>query len=100
MRLSFYLTSGHKYQHNTLFYPWKSLLNDLLRLNSIADTSRRQNQVLTVLQEMSPAAVTFAPLLNSVLNLELPSNSDFDYFFQSTQNNRECTFCNVYTYSV
>lgn len=85
-------SSGHKYQQHTLFFPWRSIFADLLKLNGFAANSSalRQNCVATVLNEVSPFALTYAPLLNPILHVNFPSNEYFHFFLQSTSQNREC----------
>ena len=93
------MSSGHKYQQHTLFFPWRSIYAELLKLNGFSANSSalRQNCVATVLNEVSPFALTYAPLLNPILGVNFPSNEYFHFFLQSTSQNRECKSQKNYT---
>ena len=91
--LSIYTSSGHKYHEHDLFYPWRSLFSDLLKLNNFSNSNNsiqlRKNYIGSILGEVSPYALVYAPLLNPIFHVDFPTNEYMTFFLNSTQHNRE-----------
>jgi class 3 adenylate cyclase/tetratricopeptide (TPR) repeat protein len=60
-------------EKTTPYFAWRDLFSTLLGLQAVSDTAARRQRVLDFL-EPQPQLLTLAPLLNTLLNLDLPDN--------------------------
>jgi class 3 adenylate cyclase len=66
--------AGDAVERNAPYHGWRSIIEELLDLWRIVDNQERRQRVLEHLQGW-PDLVELAPLLNSVLDLELPETA-------------------------
>ena len=65
--------AGDAIEQSTPYHAWRSIFTQLIGLGGAEDIEERRARVLTHVQA-DPALARLAPLLNSVLPLELPDN--------------------------
>lgn len=58
---------------STSYFVWRSILDHLLDLNTLAGKAERRQKILCLLAE-EPELLPLAPLLNLVLSVEFPQN--------------------------
>ena len=68
-----YVASCSAVEAATPYFPWRSLLDDLLAMSSLADPVERGAHVAGVLQSR-PHLLHLAPLLNDLLGIALPED--------------------------
>jgi class 3 adenylate cyclase/tetratricopeptide (TPR) repeat protein len=78
--LAYWVGGGEAIERATAYHAWRPIIGQLFSLDGLAeglDESRRrtaQERVLARLEEVDPALVALAPLLNAVLPLDLPES--------------------------
>jgi class 3 adenylate cyclase/tetratricopeptide (TPR) repeat protein len=67
---------GYSLAHRTLspFGPWVQLLSSLFGIDGVASTAERSRLVLDTVRKLSPELLDYAPLLNSLLDVDVPMN--------------------------
>ncbi len=78
--LGHWVGSGEAIERATAYHAWRPIISQLFMLDGLAEgldeTRRRaaQERVLAKLEEVDPALIELAPLLNAVLPLDLPES--------------------------
>ena len=73
MRLGIFSGAGDAIENSTPYYVWRSVFNQIFDLEVLATTEARRSHILDLL-ELEPQLLPLAPLLNSVLMLDLPES--------------------------
>ena len=71
--LKTYFGNGDALERNTSYFMWRRVLFCLFELHGLADLDARRTRVQTMLTDV-PEMLNIAPLLNTVLPLDIPEN--------------------------
>ena len=69
-----FLGSGSADEHATLYYVWRDIFSHMLDLNVLTEPSQRRRHLFDLLED-EPDLLELAPLLNTIMLLELPDNA-------------------------
>jgi class 3 adenylate cyclase len=72
-RLTVFSGGGDAVEKSTPYYAWRSVFSQLFDLEVLVNPEARRRHILDLL-EVEPELLELAPLLNSILLLELPDN--------------------------
>ncbi|MEI7556465.1 adenylate/guanylate cyclase domain-containing protein [Candidatus Chlorohelix sp.] len=73
MRVTVFSGAGDSIEKSTPYYAWRSIFSQLFDLEILAEPEDRRRHILDLL-ELEPDLLKLAPLLNTVLMLDLPEN--------------------------
>lgn len=73
MRVTVFSGAGDSIEKSTPYYAWRSIFSQLFDLEVLAEPEDRRRHILDLL-ELEPDLLKLAPLLNTVLMLDLPEN--------------------------
>jgi class 3 adenylate cyclase/tetratricopeptide (TPR) repeat protein len=76
MGVATFVGNGDSIETTTLYHAWKTVLNDALELGSTTDAPARRRARLLLHLEHDPELLNLAPLLSTVLSLELADNEN------------------------
>ena len=71
---AYLLGAGQSIEQQTPYRAWRDIFNFYFAINQTFDAATRRQKVLTTIQQTIPEQLPYAPLLNDLLNLDLPAN--------------------------
>jgi tetratricopeptide (TPR) repeat protein len=72
-RMTVFTGGGDALEHSTPYYAWRNIFSQLYDIDVLSDPAARRRHMLDLL-ELEPELLQWAPLLNTVLPLDLPDN--------------------------
>lgn len=73
-RINVFTGGGDALEQSTPYYAWRAVFSQLYDIDVLSDQTARRRHMLDLL-ELEPELLNLAPLLNTVLPLDLPDNS-------------------------
>ncbi|GAB4160973.1 MAG: hypothetical protein Fur005_17990 [Roseiflexaceae bacterium] len=83
-RMSIFSGGGDALEQSTPYYAWRAIFSQLYDIDVLSDQSARRRHMLDLL-ELEPDLLNWAPLLNTVLPLDLPDNEQTRALTDSTR---------------
>lgn len=69
-----FVGAGSADEHATLYYAWRDIFSQMLDLNVLTEPGQRRQHLFDLLED-EPDLLELAPLLNTIMLLELPDNA-------------------------
>ncbi|MBC8163573.1 MAG: AAA family ATPase [Roseiflexaceae bacterium] len=72
--LTSFIGAASAAEHATLYYVWRDIFSQMLDLNVLTEPTQRRHHLYNLLED-EPDLLALAPLLNTIMLLELPDNA-------------------------